>query len=102
MYFFLSWVWSLSSGVTTFSHQISEPFELTPNAQIWPRSQNGDINGTADGIYLVVGDLGTNLSTSGVDFILGIYFLERFYSVYDTTESRVGLAMTRFTYSEFN
>ena len=43
-------------------------FELTPNAQLWPRSLNEDIGGSADGIYLIVGDLGSN-SGEGLDFI---------------------------------
>lgn len=32
-------------------------YELTANAQIWPRHLNTMINGTKDGIYLVVGDV---------------------------------------------
>ncbi|KAG2064018.1 acid protease, partial [Suillus decipiens] len=32
-------------------------YELTANAQIWPRSLNTAINGTTDGIYLVISDL---------------------------------------------
>jgi len=67
--------------------------ELTPNAQIWPRALNSDIGGTRDGIYLVVADLGMN-SGSGLDFVNGYTFLERFYSVYDTTNKRVGFATT--------
>ncbi|KAG2032187.1 aspartic peptidase domain-containing protein [Suillus americanus] len=71
-------------------------YELTPNAQIWPRSLNSAINGTTDGIYLIVADNGSP-SGSGLDFINGYCFLERFYSVYDTTNSRVGLATTEYT-----
>ena len=81
--------------------QVSEIFELTPNAQILPRSQNTDFDGTTDGIYLVVGDLGPS-PVPGLDYILGLSFLERYYSVYDTFESRVGLAITRFTYADTN
>ena len=77
------------------------PFELTPNAQIWPRNLNYVINGTADGIYLIVSDLGTK-SGSGLDFFMGQPFLERYYSIYDTANSRVGLARTRFTYADTN
>jgi len=68
-------------------------FELTPNAQIWPRALNGMLGGNADAIYLVVGDIGSN-SGSGLDFINGFTFLQNFYSVYDTTNSRVGIATT--------
>ena len=71
-------------------------FELTPNAQIWPRALNNMIGGTSDSIYLIATDLGTP-SGQGVDFINGYAFLERFYSVYDTTTIRVGLATTLYT-----
>jgi len=77
------------------------PLELTPNAQIWPRSYNTAIGGEDGAIYLVVADLGQN-SGSGLDFILGYTFLERFYSVYDTTNGRVGLASTPYTYTTTN
>jgi hypothetical protein len=95
-------------------------YELTPNAQIWPRSLNSDIGGTSDGIYLVVIDNG-NDSGSGQDFTLGHCFLyaprtflsskqlltlfihrERFYSVYDATNSRVGFATTEYTTATSN
>jgi len=49
-------------------------YELTPNAQIWPRSLNSDIGGTSDGIYLIVGDSGSD-SGSGLDFVNGHGFL---------------------------
>ncbi|KAG0323565.1 hypothetical protein BG000_002582 [Podila horticola] len=71
-------------------------FELTANAQIWPRSLNTNIGGTAGNIYLIVQDIGTN-SGSGLDFILGQAFIERFYTVYDTANARVGIATTPFT-----
>ena len=71
-------------------------YTLTPNAQIWPRHINYEIGGSAGLIYLVVKDIGGN-SGSGFDFILGLPFLQRFYSVYDTTNSRVGFATTQFT-----
>jgi hypothetical protein len=74
---------------------------LTPNAQIWPRSLNSAIGGSADKIYLIVGDIGSN-SGSGLDFINGYGFLERFYSVYDTTNNRVGFATTPFTDANTN
>ncbi|KAG2363833.1 aspartic peptidase domain-containing protein [Suillus spraguei] len=76
-------------------------YELTPNAQIWPRSLNAAIDGTTDGIYLVVADTGSP-SGSGLDFTNGYCFLERFYSVYDTTNSRVGFAPTEHTYAVAN
>lgn len=76
-------------------------YTLTPNAQIWPRSLNADIGGTAGSIYLIVGDLGSD-SGEGLDFINGFAFLQRFYSVYDTTNKRVGLATTSYTTSTAN
>ncbi|KAF8141308.1 acid protease [Boletus edulis] len=79
----------------------SEPFVLTPNAQIWPRSLNTAIGGSADAIYLIVSDIGSP-SGSGLDFVNGYTFLERFYSVYDTTKQSIGLAHTKFTFSENN
>ncbi|KAG1834252.1 acid protease [Suillus variegatus] len=71
-------------------------YELTPNAQIWPRSLNTAVGGTTDGIYLVVSSTGSP-SGSGLDFTNGYCFLERFYSVFDTTNSRVGFATTAYT-----
>ncbi|CAK5265902.1 unnamed protein product [Mycena citricolor] len=73
---------------------------LTPNGQIWPRSLNSAIGGTSGRIYLVVGDNGP--SGSGLDFINGYAFLERFYSVFDTGNNRVGFASTSFTSATTN
>jgi cathepsin E len=71
-------------------------YALTPNAQIWPRSLNTAIGGSANNIYLVVIDSGSP-SGQGLDFINGYAFLERFYSVHDTDNNRFGLATTPFT-----
>ena len=71
-------------------------FELTANAQLWPRSLNTDIGGLSSRIYLIVNNLGTP-SGEGLDFINGQTFLERFYAVFDTAGHRVGLATTPFT-----
>jgi hypothetical protein len=98
-------------------------YELTPNAQIWPRGLNTSIGGTEGNIYLVVSDLGSP-SGKGLDFISrcshfccalsqglggtnhfcidGFTFLQRFYSVFDATNSQVGLATTPFTDAETN
>jgi cathepsin E len=76
-------------------------FQLTANAQIWPRSLNSLIGGTSGSIYLIVSDIGTP-SGSGLDFINGYTFLERFYSVFDTTNGNVGLATTPFTTATTN
>ena len=79
----------------------SQTYSLTPNAQIWPRSLNTFIGGSSSSIYLIVGDLGSN-SGQGLDFINGYTFLERFYSVFDTTNKRVGFATTAFTTATTN
>ncbi|KAF8524844.1 acid protease [Hysterangium stoloniferum] len=76
-------------------------FELTANAQVWPRALNDLIGGTPGSIYLIVADLGNN-SGEGLDFINGQSFLERFYSVYDTDNKQVGLATTPFTTASTN
>lgn len=69
---------------------------MTPNGQIWPRTLNTYIGGTSGSIYSIVNDLGTP-SGEGLDFINGQSFIERFYSVFDTTNSRVGFATTSYT-----
>ncbi|KZV83731.1 acid protease, partial [Exidia glandulosa HHB12029] len=82
-------------------------YELTSNAQILPRTLNVDVGGDEDAYYLIVADLGYP-SGFGLDFILGQCFLERFYSVYDSgqnydnTDSRVGFAETKYSFSETN
>ncbi|KAI0078070.1 acid protease [Panus rudis PR-1116 ss-1] len=73
-----------------------ETFEFTPNAQAWPRALNAAIGGTDDFVYLIVGDIGS-LSGEGLDFIDGMTFLERFYTVFDSAGSRFGIATTPFT-----
>lgn len=76
-------------------------FEFTANAQIWPRSMNSALGGDSGSIYLIVSDLGSN-SGSGLDFINGFGWLQRFYSIYDTTNSQVGIATTPNTNAEAN
>ncbi|KAI5119245.1 hypothetical protein M0805_008796 [Coniferiporia weirii] len=79
----------------------STSYELTKNAQTWPRALNTAIGGTSSSIYLVVADIGTPTG-EGLDFINGYTFLERFYSVFDTTNNRVGFATTSNTDSTAN
>ncbi|KDQ58190.1 hypothetical protein JAAARDRAFT_193624 [Jaapia argillacea MUCL 33604] len=76
-------------------------YTLTANAQIWPRSLNTYIGGTSSTIYLIVNNLGTP-SGEGLDFINGYTFLERFYSFFDTTNSRIGVATTSYTTATTN
>ncbi|KIP05511.1 hypothetical protein PHLGIDRAFT_119740 [Phlebiopsis gigantea 11061_1 CR5-6] len=71
-------------------------FEFTPNAQIWPRALNTAIGGQADQIFLVVSDLGT-ASGSGMDFINGFTWLERFFFLWDSVTPQAGFATTPFT-----
>jgi len=73
---------------------------LTPNAQIWPRSLNAAIGGYEGSIYLIVQNVGEKLL--GVDFICGMAFLERFYSVFDSGNRSVGIASTPFTNATTN
>ncbi|KAG6837330.1 hypothetical protein H0H93_011425 [Arthromyces matolae] len=77
------------------------PFEFTANAQLWPRSLNTAIGGSSSNIYLVVADMGSNTG-SGLDFINGYAFLERFYTVFDTANKRVGFANTPYTAATSN
>ncbi|KAG2172586.1 hypothetical protein INT44_002601 [Umbelopsis vinacea] len=64
-------------------------YEVTANAQIFPRQFIPLIGGNVNTIYLIVGDLKSPPS-SGLDFILGQTFLERYYSVYDASNGRIG------------
>lgn len=79
----------------------SQSYEFTKNAQTWPRSLNTAIGGSSSSIYLIVADLGSN-SGEGLDFINGYTFLERYYSAFDTTNSRVGFAETSHTFDTTN
>ncbi|KAL5536570.1 hypothetical protein ACEPAF_392 [Sanghuangporus sanghuang] len=76
-------------------------FELTKNAQTFPRPLNEFIGGDNNATYLIVGDLGINVG-AGLDFINGYAFLERFFTVYDATNQRVGFAATPNTNSTTN
>ncbi|KAF7966324.1 hypothetical protein HWV62_39166 [Athelia sp. TMB] len=74
-------------------------FTLSANAQIWPRKLNSLIGGEEGEIYSIVSTFGNELP---FNFILGYSFLERFYSVFDTTNSRIGFAPTKFTNATTN
>ncbi|KAI0695636.1 acid protease [Cytidiella melzeri] len=76
-------------------------FEFTANAQLWPRALNTAIGGLSTDIFLIIGDIGSN-SGSGLDFINGMTWMQRFYVVLDTTNSRVGIANTPFTRATSN
>jgi hypothetical protein len=76
-------------------------FELTPNAQIWPRALSSALGGDEGSIYLVFASMGENSGT-GLDFINGFTMLQRFYSIFDTSNNRVGIATTPHTNAETN
>ncbi|KAG2069413.1 aspartic peptidase A1 [Suillus decipiens] len=71
-------------------------FKLVPNAQIWPRSLNHKISGGDNDIFLVVKSLSTPTGT-GVSFVNGYVFLQRFYTVFDSERHRIGFAQTEYT-----
>ncbi|KAG2357563.1 aspartic peptidase A1 [Suillus spraguei] len=79
-------------------------YRFIRNAQIWPRSLNYKIDGGDgdDDIFLVVKRL--SLPTgSGLDFINGYVFLQRYYAVFDGSMwPRVGFARTPYTVVESN
>ncbi|KAG2362602.1 aspartic peptidase domain-containing protein [Suillus spraguei] len=81
-------------------HIEGQIFSLIRDAQIWPRPLNHQLDEKADlnAIYLIVKDIGMGTST-GNGFILGVPFLQRFYTVFDSSSSpnRVGFARTSFT-----
>lgn len=109
------------ANLTTLSFNVGDTsYDLTPNAQIWPRSLNAAVGGNSSAIYLVVNNIGWQ-SGSGFDFCNGYTFLyviqfvvigflpslcphrsQRFYSVFDTTNQRVGFAKTSYTDSTTN
>jgi cathepsin E len=77
-------------------------FELTPNAQIFSRAHNAPMQGgDQESIYLAVQDVGTSFPP-GVDFVCGMLFMDRFYTVFDNGNRRIGFAPTAFTYANTN
>ncbi|KAG2365255.1 aspartic peptidase domain-containing protein [Suillus spraguei] len=73
---------------------------LIANAQIWPRSLNYKIHGAEDkGIYLIIKRLDER---EKMGFIIGYTFMQRFYTVLDGDNRKVGFATTPFTYAVTN
>ncbi|KAJ7209415.1 aspartic peptidase domain-containing protein, partial [Mycena rebaudengoi] len=69
-------------------------YEFPPSAQVWPPALNAAIGGHPDMLYLVV----ASLQTPTPGFINGFFHTSsRFYSVFDTSTHRVGLANTPHT-----
>ena len=71
------------------------------DAILTQRALNTAIGGNANSVYLIVGSIGTPTG-EGLDFIDGYTFLERFYSVFDMSNNRVGFAGTQNTGSTTN
>ncbi|KAG2361260.1 aspartic peptidase domain-containing protein [Suillus spraguei] len=68
---------------------------LIGNAQIWPRSLNYKIHGAENnGIYLIFKRLDER---ENMGFIMGYTFMQRFYTVLDSDNRKVGFATTPFT-----
>ncbi|KAG1825025.1 acid protease [Suillus variegatus] len=76
-------------------------YEFTPNAQIWPRGLNSTLGGNEGQIYLIVSDLGSNVG-SGLDFINGFGWIQRYYTLFDTGNKQLGLATTAYTDADTN
>ncbi|KAF8340558.1 aspartic peptidase domain-containing protein [Cantharellus anzutake] len=83
----------LSSWTTrptgTISFMIgNSAFPLSPAQYLIPAAQYGPFGLPSGKFYSWISDGGA----SGVNFIIGQKFLENYYSVYDTTNSRIGFA----------
>lgn len=73
----------------TFSFTIGGTvLTLTPAQYLVPTAQYSNFGISGSGYYSWINDGGS----SGVDFIIGQKFLENYYSVFDTTNSRIGFA----------
>ncbi|EJD07268.1 acid protease [Fomitiporia mediterranea MF3/22] len=86
----------LGSLYFTIGKDPQETYEWIPDAQIWPRSLNATLGGDADAYYLVAADSGS-ASGTGLDFINGFVWLQRFYTIYDTGISQIGIGRTANT-----
>ncbi|KAJ7236841.1 aspartic peptidase domain-containing protein [Mycena rebaudengoi] len=78
-----------------------KPFEFTANAQIWPRALNTLIGGSAKNVYLIIAELEPT-NGEDIDIVLGVVFLQRFFTVYDYNNAQVGFANTAFTNATTN
>ncbi|KAF9369564.1 hypothetical protein CPB97_003490 [Podila verticillata] len=65
-------------------------FTLSPAQYTVPQNQDTNLGGKTNTTYTWIGSLGNN--QPGLAFILGQKFLEHYYSIFDTTNKRVGLA----------
>ncbi|KAK1252236.1 hypothetical protein MKX08_003423 [Trichoderma sp. CBMAI-0020] len=88
------------SGLTAFSSKPtanfnikfgSSTFSLTPAQYLVPTAQYDEFGLSQGQYYAFFADGGS----SGVDTIIGQKFLENYYSVFDTTNSRIGFATAK-------
>ncbi|KAH7339974.1 aspartic peptidase domain-containing protein [Rhizoctonia solani] len=61
-----------------------------------------DMGGKADAYYSVISALSDFEADTGSNFINGYVFLERFYTAYDASKSRIGFAITPSTFANVN
>ncbi|KAJ7621072.1 putative cathepsin E [Roridomyces roridus] len=66
-------------------------YTLAPDQYLVPAAQYGNFGLTSGAFYAVVADGGVQ----SPNMILGMSFLEYYYSVYDSTNNRIGLARAR-------
>ncbi|KAJ4473168.1 family A1 protease [Lentinula aciculospora] len=80
----------------------TQHFDLTPNAQLFPRAFNTEIGGSADDIFLITASSGSTAASS-IGCIMGQSFLQRTYAAFVTPDGDpgaagiVGFATTPFT-----
>lgn len=86
-----------SSGLASFTKQPtanfgikfgSTTYTLTPSQYLVPTAQYSNFGLTSGKFYAWINDGGS----SGVNTIIGQKFLENYYAVFDTTNSRIGFA----------
>jgi len=71
-------------------------FVLTPSAQLFPVGAAAAFAETGSDAVSILAYKGS--INTGYDVILGQMMLERFYSVYDSANSKLGFATTAYTY----
>jgi len=77
-----------------------KPFILDAAAQLLPKDQNVVWGADPDTQYGYIGPMG-QISGTGLDFIIGQKFMERYYAVFDASNSRVGFGYTDHTFSVY-